>query len=347
MSAVVLLGSADTRRTIYLQRAAAETGISFTLMDWRKLPEGWPGREAQHQLFVKIDPPLWGSCRLGELGELTANYRRALAELEYFAGQRQTDFLNTPAAIAALLDKRTCKHMLKTAGLPVTEMLDGEFKEAGALLEGMKTRGWHQVFIKPVYGSGAAGVSALRIRQGGDRMALYTCAAMDAAQGIVNTKRLRHLEDPGEILPLLEEILRLDCIVERWYAKAAYRDCCYDLRAVVQDGHMDYLLARLSKGPITNLQLNNRPLDIARLGLADTMPKVLEDICNRAMACFPGLRSAGIDLLLERDSLRPRIIEMNGQGDLLYQDIFHENRIYRHQAQMMKRWMQAEDGAVT
>ena len=66
-------------------------------------------------------------------------------------------------------------------------------------------------------------------------------------------------------------------------------------------------------------------------------------VCIDAMKPFPGLRSAGIDLLLEKGSLRPRIIEMNGQGDLMYQDIYQKNTIYRHQAEMMKRWLQEPD----
>ena len=40
---------------------------------------------------------------------------------------------------------------------------------------------------------------------------------------------------------------------------------------------------------------------------------------------------AGIDILLEKKNMRPLIIEMNGQGDLIYQDIYGENNIYREQ----------------
>ena len=46
---------------------------------------------------------------------------------------------------------------------------------------------------------------------------------------------------------------------------------------------------------------------------------------------------------MEKGSLRPRIIELNGQGDLIYQDIYSENRIYRHQAEIMKEWLYGED----
>ena len=135
----------------------------------------------------------------------------------------------------------------------------------------------------------------------------------------------------------LDRLLGLDCIVERWHAKAQYQGYSYDLRAVVQDGRLDYLLARLSKGPITNLQLNNRPLDIDALELPASVVDAVTDLCLRALALYPGLTSAGIDILLEQGSLRPRIIEMNGQGDLIYQDIYRQNTIYRHQAEILKQ----------
>ena len=40
---------------------------------------------------------------------------------------------------------------------------------------------------------------------------------------------------------------------------------------------------------------------------------------------------AGIDVMLDKKTGKPRIIEINGQGDLLYQDIYGENIIYRNQ----------------
>jgi len=31
---------------------------------------------------------------------------------------------------------------------------------------------------------------------------------------------------------------------------------------------------------------------------------------------------------------------MNGQGDLLYQDIYDKNEIYSHQVRVMKAWLE-------
>ena len=169
-------------------------------------------------------------------------------------------------------------------------------------------------------------------------MVLYTCAAWDSVHHcLVNTKKLQRMEDRKMIFVLLNQLLQLDCVIERWYAKAEHGGYTYDLRAVMQDARMDFLLARLSKGPVTNLHLNNRPLPAKELKLPAAVLDSVEELCRRAVGLYPGIRSAGVDILLEKGSLTPRIIEMNGQGDLIYQDIYHENRIYRHQVQMMKK----------
>lgn len=46
---------------------------------------------------------------------------------------------------------------------------------------------------------------------------------------------------------------------------------------------------------------------------------------------------AGLDIMLDKKTGKPRIIEINGQGDLLYADIYGENRIYGAQIRRMAR----------
>lgn len=346
MRQAILIGNPGTKRTEYFRQAAAQIGLPVFFSDWRDL-NGRQAKLPEGELFIKIDPPLWKSCSLTELNTLAEEYAAQLKELSRLQDFRKAAFLNTPEAILSLLDKRFCKAKLVEAGLPVTECLAfgadkrGGKRPAEQLIERMRETGNHQVFIKPVVGSGAAGVSAFRCLSL-TRMALYTCAFESAESGFVNTKRLRRFDRPEEILPLLDRLLELDCIVERWYAKSDYQGFSYDLRAVVRDGAIDFLLARLSKGPITNLHLNNRPLKAEELGLPEETLISIAELCKQAVSCFPGLRSAGIDLLLTKGSKKPVIIEMNAQGDLMYQDIFYENKIYRRQAELMKRWIAEE-----
>ena len=325
---------------------------------------------AWENVFLKIDPPLWDSCCLDELNILAQDYEKKLQWLAELGKKRQITFLNKPEDILALLDKRACKRRLAEAGIPVTEELDGIGRavvpvaetldsvgqavlpvaetldgvgRADLLLDSMERRRIFQVFIKPVCGSGAAGAAAFRWQPRSGRMILYTCAMENPETGrLVNTKRLRRFTDRKQVLSMIGRLLELGCIVERWYAKAEHNGFSYDLRAVVQDGRMDFILARLSSGPITNLHLNNHPLKGNELGLPCHVMEDVEQLCIRAAGCYPELRSVGIDVLLEKGSLRPRIIEMNGQGDLIYQDIYDQNRIYLHQAEMMKEWLYTE-----
>lgn len=355
MSPLILLGQPDTKRTIFLKKALEETGLSLTLLPWDlhepggmgiQGPTGFPEARLRElpslsRCFIKIDPPVWSHVSLKELGTLTAGYGESLHRLQSLPAGA---WLNQPDQILALLDKRGCKKMLRQAGLPVTEELTGFESDPPSLFEAMKARHMTQIFLKPVYGSGAAGVTALRLHPHTGQLLAYSCALPlpEAEGGLVNTKRLRLFRGTQEVIPLLKALLPLGCIAERWYAKADFQGCSYDLRAVCQRGQIDFLLARLSKGPVTNLHLNNHPLPASRLMLPPALTEEIRDLCLRAMSCYPGLSSAGIDILLEKGTLKPRIIEMNGQGDLIYEDIYHHNRIYLHQAQMMKEWTERQ-----
>lgn len=341
MRQAVLLGYANTKRTEYFKQAAAQAGLPVLFAEWNQL-DMWKEKFTQGEWLLKMDPPLWNSCSLGELNPLTDHYKQKLLELSSMVKSCKLYFLNDPIAIGELLNKRECKKKLEQAGLMVTKSLEmgpSGIHTAEQLFHAMDASKAYQVFIKPVNGSGAAGVSAFRWQPKTGRMALYTCALLHQEYGFVNTKRLRRISAREEVTLYLEHILKLDCVVERWYAKAEYAGYCYDLRAVVLDGTVEFLLGRLSKGPITNLHLNNHPLEASKLGMDQKAFAEIASLCKDAVNCFPGIRIAGIDILLEKGSMRPRIIEMNAQGDLIYQDIFHENRIYARQVEMMKEWM--------
>lgn len=342
MRQAVLLGNPKTKRTLHLKKAMRDQGAPIEFWDWetfwreKSLPKGWE----QKELVLKIDPPVWTSCCLEELGGLTSNYETFLEQLEILGEREHIRFLNSPQAILQLLDKKGCKKVLKNREIPVTETLEGDISDGEHLLMAMAHYGMFQVFIKPVKGSGAAGIAAFRYQKRTGNMTLYTCGMEDPQTGrLVNTKRLRRFTDREQVMTFLNRLLSLDCIVERWYAKAQHQGFSYDLRAVVQDGQTDFMLARLSKGPVTNLHLNNHPLKASELGLTVSTVEEIEELCKRAAGSFQGLRSVGIDILLEKGSFKPRVIEMNGQGDLIYQDIYDKNSIYQHQAKMIKRWL--------
>ena len=69
MRQAVILGSSDTKRTIYLEKAAAQEGVSVTLVDWQEW-ETYHELPDAEELLVKIDPPRWTSCSLEKLNQL-------------------------------------------------------------------------------------------------------------------------------------------------------------------------------------------------------------------------------------------------------------------------------------
>lgn len=327
---VKLIGKQQTRRTEYFLKAAEELQIPVTFVDWDDV-----GQTDFQGDVVKIDPFAYETANLFEMNGQIEKFRAQMKRLL----KSSCRFLNPPSGIERVLNKRICKDILQKNHIPVTEMFSEPVHTVKELEEVMKKHRVFSVFIKPVFCSGAAGVIAFRLipewrTAGRAKMTAYTSCLLQGEE-LVNTKRLRRMEEPHEIYALLEAVLSLGAVVERWHPKASFAGKSYDLRVVWQFGKMEFIVARQSRGPVTNLHLNNGALEFGRLGLSEKVRAEIEEVCGRTMDCFPELQMAGIDVLLEKDSLRPCVIEVNGQGDLMYQDIFHENRIYKHQIEWM------------
>ncbi len=329
-----MIGEPETKRTEYFLRAAGELHKPVRFVDWQTA-----GGMEFHGDVVKLDPPSYKSSDLFQMKDHLASFQKLMKQSEGAGGI----FLNPPSEILRLLDKRQCKEILMENQVPVTEMLEDKIENAEQLIEAMKCQRIFSVFIKPVYSSGAAGVTAFRMAPGQGRMMAYTSCIIQGEE-LVNTKKLRRMENAQEISRLLDAVLSLGAVVERWHPKASFGGKSYDLRVVWQFGRCEFVVARCSSGPVTNLHLNNSPLAFSDLGLSEKVICEINALCEKAMLCFPELRMAGIDVLLEQGSLKPKIIEMNGQGDLMYQDIFHENRIYRRQVEWMAQRAADETG---
>lgn len=323
-----LVGKRDTRRTEYFLRAAEQCGIPVCFSDWDDVD-----RLELAGDVVKLDPPSWQTADLFRMNDQIGRYREMLAKM----GERNCRFLNPPEGIVRVLDKEYCKKILMEKGVPVTKMISGEIHGRQELLEIMQQHKVYSVFIKPLFCSGAAGVVAYRRIPGGEREVAYTSCCLREGE-LVNTKTLYCLKDSHEIRQLLDAVLSLGAVVERWHPKAIFRGKSFDLRVVWQFGKPVFSVARQSRGPVTNLHLNNAPLPMGELFLPDNIINEVYRVCEAAMDAFPELTVAGLDILLEKDTLKPHIIEINGQGDLMYQDIFEDNRIYKEQVLRMAHW---------
>lgn len=325
---IILIGQNETKRTKYFLLAAERVRLRVETREMGSFaPEDLP------EATVKIDPPPARGTALSGLNAFIADYAAFLGAL---AANQKLRFLNEPSAILAALDKRQVKRRLLDARIATPTALSGKIRTVQALRERLRDAGLNRFFLKPRFGSGAAAVIACSLARNSDKLALYTSAAFSGG-ALVNTKKIRKVEAKGEAEALLQAVLNLDAVAEQWIPKAAHQGAAYDLRAVWQFGRVARVVARQSSSPITNLHLNNRALPVGALDLPPGKREEIETLCARAMALYPGLRCAGIDILLEKHTLAPQIIEINGQGDLIYLDIHGENRIYREQLAMMRK----------
>lgn len=335
---MVLVGYEHSKRTACFVRAAEAAGLSVTVVPFDAVPDGFGlpgggpfGPFSPSGPLVKIDPPETNSAALDDLNPFMEKYRTFLRRLERTPGLR---FLNSPASIRRTLDKLFCKRTLERAGLPVTPLLAGRVRGLAELREQMAARKQTGVFIKPRYGSGAAGIVAFRRNPKTGEEIAYS-PALPRRGALFNTKRIRRTAGP-EAARIAEAVLASGAVVEHWIPKAGFGGKVFDLRAVFQFGRVCYITARQSPGQITNLHLSNGALPVEALGLEERRLAEIDSLCRRAAALFPGLNCAGFDILLERDSLRPRIIEINGQGDFIHRDIYGENRVYREQVEWIR-----------
>jgi len=324
---ITLIGQEGTERSDFFIKAAKQLQIPINTIDFPKLDEPFSFDLCQLAgNSVKIDPPELSSVYLDELNALNMQYTDFLAKLQSAPGAR---FLNSPLAISHTLDKLYCKQTLMEANISTPPCLAG-IATASQLKQAMSETRIHSVFIKPRFGSGAAGIVAYRLNMTTGSEIAYTTSHF-IRDRLVNTRKLSCIHDSGEIEEIINYVLDIGSIVEKWAPKASYAGKAFDIRAVWQFGKIEFAVARLSNGPITNLHLGGESVPLGQLGLADGTLVQIGLLCSQTMGLFPGLECAGIDILLESSTNEPNIIEINGQGDLLYLDIFNENKIYNSQ----------------
>ena len=328
---IILLGCEKSKRTEYFFKAAKSTGVNLTFVPYpayENLERFDFSIFANH--IVKIDPPMLEQAEICRLNESIELY---LAFWKQFKGLYNVRLLNSIDAIMQTLDKRACKRVLLNAGLSVSRSLPdvATLADLREMLFAMRVFG---VFIKPRWGSGASGVIAYRINPRSGQEVIYTSAWLKDSR-LYNTNILRKISDVTKIEEIVNGILSLDAIVEEWIPKAVYKGKAFDLRCVFQFDKLVYTIARQSYGPITNLHLNNSPLKMAELSLPKETLMEIDELCRCSIHMFPGLNICGIDILLHKHTLKPYIIELNAQGDLIYQNIFDNNSIYTEQVRYM------------
>lgn len=332
---IVLVGVRDTKRTEYFMKAARELDVEVQFVEWDTVYRNFTLENpfchyADFQrAVIKFEPPSYQTAEFSEMQKQLQTYRHAL---EGMTGDFH--FVNSPQGILDALDKRKMKGILETAGVSVTPGFMEHVDSAEQLYACMDAENVSAVFLKPVCFSGAAGVVALRRQRKSGKMAAYTSCTLETG-GMINTKKIHMMREETSISELINALVPMDIMAEKWIPKDTVNGNGYDLRVVWQFGKRKHIVVRQSASPITNLHLNNRAADAEIIGMEKRTYEEIDALCECAMEAVPELHVAGIDILLEKGSRKPRIIEINGQGDLIYQDIFGKNKIYKEQI----RWM--------
>jgi hypothetical protein len=236
-------------------------------------------------------------------------------------------WMNEPAEIALMFDKRRCHQLLGDHDVPVPPIPAalGSIRNYEELREAMRTRRMHRVFIKLAFGSSASGIAAYQINPSTGAEVMVTTIGQeyrDQQPVYYNAGSLRKYTNTTIIKTIVNWLCEQGVHVERWIEKAsvpaALHKQVFDIRQLVVGGQACHRVARLSRTPITNLHLRNDRADPADIGLTPETINRIEEIAQATMALFSSSIVAGIDVLLSRGSLKPYIADINPFGDLVY-----------------------------
>lgn len=327
---IIVVSNSLSKRIEYFVEAGKHLQTEVCFMTYEELFSCLP---LLRQAVIKLEPCVSDETDFLKYALLNQAYKETLQRLSEMSLPDDVYFLNTPDALLRALDKKETKEVLMDKGLKVTPMLPSpqSFDELRQLLADCG-RG---CFLKPRYGSGAGGIMAIRYQPNRNKWVVYT--TLRQVDGVIhNTKRINRLSVEKEIIPLAEAVIQTEAILEEWIPKAQLQGENYDLRVVCRESEIDYIVVRCSKGSITNLHLNNKAHWWNELSLSEEVRQQIYFQCQEAVQSLD-LQYAGVDVLMERGTDLPYIIEVNGQGDHVYQDMFAHNSIYTQQIKNIKK----------
>ncbi len=352
MPKFLVIGNPGNRRTELFQAALFRLGLSAAkLVSYTDLIAGRTTLDIQPDMVVRIDSPgkdfeverailsLGGEIEDSEgdyerlapaqLASLLFDKGRILPSRQWYLGycrlldqievqSKSCIWMNTPADIKLMFDKRTCHAMLQANGIAVPASFP-PINSYDELMHHMRDQRCWRVFIKLAHGSSASGVVAYRAN-GNQHQAITTVEMVqrNGALYLYNSRQLRAYDQPGEIATLIDALCKHRVHVERWIPKAGIANQTFDLRVMVIARQVQHTVVRMSKTPMTNLHLLNERGQLAqvleRIGAANW--EAIQQTCVQAAELFDSLYT-GIDLLISSDYRHHAIAEMNAFGDLL------------------------------
>lgn len=244
--------------------------------------------------------------------------------------------------VALFYDKRACHAAMTAQGLPVPRALPPA-ASFDALSEAMRAAGLTRVFVKPRFGSGAAGIAALTVARDGIVADSAAEHVPGARAGVLHhSHRMRRYCGPAAVA-LVDAILAQDAHVEQWVPKAALDGGPCDLRVLVVGGEPAHIVVRKARGPITNLDLGGRRAEaeaLRALAPPAAWEAMLSD-CRRSARLFPQTFHVALDVALTVGLRRHVFFEANAFGDLIRR-VRHEGLDpYAWQVARLPGWLAA------
>ena len=228
----------------------------------------------------------------------------------------KVDWFNHPDDIVSMFNKPLCKQMLHAYVLPSLP----EFSCYEEFFAYAEKESYCRFFIKLNSSSSASGVVAYEYNKRNGKEQAYS--TVERAHGIdgdryYNSLKIKKYTVREEIRNILNFLFAQGAMVENWAPKAKHEDSSYDLRVVGIAGQRRHAIARLSRGPMTNLHLGNQRCAVDELELPSSTWQQIDTLVEKTMQAFPRSLYAGLDILLPRDGKTPVLLEANAFGDLL------------------------------
>ena len=226
------------------------------------------------------------------------------------------NWFNHPGDIVSMFSKPLCKQILPAYTLPRLPVFSS-YDEFFAYAE---KQAYSRFFIKLNSSSSASGIVAYEYnKRNGKEQAYSTVELVHAIDGdrYYNSLKIKKYAGRDNIRNILDFLFGQGAMAESWIPKARHEDSSYDLRVVGIAGQRRHAIARLSRGPMTNLHLGNQRCAVDELELPSSTWQEIDTLVEKTMQAFPRSLYAGLDILLPRDGNTPVLLEANAFGDLL------------------------------
>ncbi len=342
-STFVLIGNPENRRVRFFQEALQEAGLEparvvpyLDILNDARVLDAVLDEVSTNEVTVRIESPgenFEVEKRILALGGLEnalaledergriyhprlwfQGFSQLMTSIAHCAGK--VGWFNRPTDIVSMFNKPLCKQLLQPYTLPVCPVFSC-YDEFFAFMEKQQNC---RFFIKLNSSSSASGVVAYEYnKRNGREQAYSTVEVVDGMDGVrfYNSLKVKKYTARDTIRTVLDFLFGQGALTERWIPKASHEGSSYDLRVMGIAGKRRHAIARLSRGPMTNLHLGNQRCAVDELELSSSTWADIDALVENTMQAFPLSLYAGLDILLPRDGQPPVLLEANAFGDLL------------------------------